>query len=57
VALDPAGIDQTIADWVAAAQRSLRAGFDVLEIHAAHGYLVHQFLSPIANDRRIRRIS
>jgi 2,4-dienoyl-CoA reductase-like NADH-dependent reductase (Old Yellow Enzyme family) len=51
VALDHAGIDETVADWVDAAKRALRAGFDVLEIHAAHGYLVHQFLSPIANDR------
>ncbi|MFM2412448.1 MAG: hypothetical protein RLZZ587_781, partial [Actinomycetota bacterium] len=51
VALDVAGIDQTVKDWADAAQRALRAGFDVLEIHAAHGYLLHQFLSPIANDR------
>ena len=51
VALDAAGIDQTVEDWVNAARRALRAGFDVLEVHAAHGYLLHQFLSPIANDR------
>ncbi len=38
-------------DWVSAARRSVAAGFDVLEIHNAHGYLMHQFLSPISNTR------
>jgi len=38
-------------DWVNAAKRSISAGFDVLEIHNAHGYLMHQFLSPISNTR------
>jgi len=38
-------------DWVDAARRSIEAGFDVLEIHNAHGYLMHQFLSPISNTR------
>lgn len=50
-ALDEAGIDKIVADFTAAAERSFRAGFKVIEIHAAHGYLVHQFLSPLSNQR------
>jgi len=50
--LDEGQIQQVIADFVAAAKRALTAGFEVAEIHAAHGYLLHQFLSPISNQRQ-----
>ncbi|MGO4595504.1 NADH:flavin oxidoreductase/NADH oxidase [Leifsonia sp. 2TAF2] len=49
--LDAAGIDKIVDDFRSATRRSLEAGFRVLELHAAHGYLLHQFLSPIANQR------
>jgi 2,4-dienoyl-CoA reductase-like NADH-dependent reductase (Old Yellow Enzyme family) len=49
--LDEAGIKRTIQAFADAARRSDQAGFDVIEIHAAHGYLINQFLSPIANKR------
>lgn len=51
VALDLAGIEKIVSDFTAAAKRALQAGFKVIEIHAAHGYLVHQFLSPLSNQR------
>jgi 2,4-dienoyl-CoA reductase-like NADH-dependent reductase (Old Yellow Enzyme family) len=49
--LDQAGIDGIVESFEAAARRSLAAGFRVIEIHAAHGYLMHEFLSPISNHR------
>lgn len=50
-AMSKADIDETIHAFVAAAQRALAAGFRVIEIHAAHGYLIHEFLSPLSNQR------
>ena len=50
-ALDEAGIDGIVAAFEAATRRALAAGFRVIEIHAAHGYLLHEFLSPLSNQR------
>lgn len=50
-ALDEAGIQRIIEAFAIAAQRAFQAGFDVVEIHAAHGYLLHEFLSPLSNQR------
>lgn len=50
-ALDMEGIQKVISDFRIAVQRALKAGYKVIDIHAAHGYLVHQFLSPLSNQR------
>ena len=51
IALDAVGIGDIVNQFVAAAERAREAGFEVLELHLAHGYLLHQFLSPLANRR------
>ena len=50
-ALDKNGIQKVVSDFKAATKRVVEAGYKVLEIHAAHGYLLHQFLSPLTNVR------
>lgn len=49
--LDTAGMDEILEQFVAAADRAAGAGFDLLELHAAHGYLLSSFLSPVSNLR------
>jgi len=49
--LSPAEMDQIVSAWQTAAARAHAADFDAIEIHAAHGYLIHQFLSPLSNRR------
>ncbi len=51
VALDAVGLKRLKEAFVSAAERSLRLGFDVVELHGAHGYCLNQFLSPISNHR------
>ena len=48
---DAAGIEKVVDDFADAARRAVAAGFAILEVHAAHGYLLHQFLSPLSNHR------
>ena len=50
-ALTVAEIAQLVNEFAEAARRAVAVGFDVIEIHAAHGYLLHQFYSPVSNDR------
>jgi 2,4-dienoyl-CoA reductase-like NADH-dependent reductase (Old Yellow Enzyme family) len=51
IALDKTGIQKVIADFKSATKRAVKAGFQVMEIHAAHGYLLHEFMSPLSNLR------
>ncbi len=50
-ALTSEGIKKVISDFKSASARALKSGFSVIEIHAAHGYLIHEFLSPLSNKR------
>jgi 2,4-dienoyl-CoA reductase-like NADH-dependent reductase (Old Yellow Enzyme family) len=50
-AMTVADIDAVVTAFADAAKRAIGAGFEVLEIHAAHGYLLHEFLSPLSNER------
>ncbi len=50
--LNQDGINKVVHDFREAAKRAFAAGFDVIEIHAAHGYLLHEFLSPLSNRRK-----
>lgn len=49
--LEHGAMERLVEDWVAATRRADAAGFDMIEVHAAHGYLLHSFLSPLSNQR------
>ena len=51
-ALDDAGMERVRLAFVQAAERAVRIGFDVIELHMAHGYLLHTFQSPVSNHRK-----
>ena len=50
-ALDDAGIDRIVEAFASAARRAVEAGYQVIELHGAHGYLIHEFASPLSNER------
>ena len=52
IELDTSGMERVVEAFEAAARRALKAGFEVIEIHSAHGYLLHEFLSPLSNQRQ-----
>lgn len=52
VALDQQGIDEVVAAFKSGTKRALQAGFRLIEVHAAHGYLINEFMSPLANKRK-----
>lgn len=51
LAMDERTINESLAQFAASARRAREAGFDLFELHAAHGYLIHEFLSPLSNRR------
>ena len=52
VEMTPQDMDKVVSQFRAAAKRSVQSGFEVLELHMAHGYLLHEFLSPLSNHRK-----